>query len=98
MHEPLHMTEDLTLIRDQIRRFVTEEVIPNGEAWEVDGMVPRATLAQMGELGFLGMRHPEAYGGSGLNALASLILSEELGRSTFGGVSATVLVHTDMAS
>jgi acyl-CoA dehydrogenase len=52
----------------------------------------------MGALGFLGMRHPEAHGGSGLNALASLILSEELGRSTFGGVSATVLVHTDMAS
>ncbi len=98
MHEPLHLTEDLRMIRDQIRRFVEEEVTPNGEAWEVDGMVPREVLAKMGELGFLGMRHPEEHGGSDLSALASLILSEELGRSTFGGVSATVLVHTDMAS
>ncbi len=98
MHDPIHLTEDLRLIRDQIRRFVAEEVVPKGEAWEADGMVPRDVLRQMGELGFLGMRHPETHGGSGLNALASLILSEELGRSTFGGVSATVLVHTDMAS
>ncbi|MFP6749470.1 MAG: acyl-CoA dehydrogenase family protein [Alphaproteobacteria bacterium] len=98
MHDSIHLTEDLRLIRDQIRRFVAEEIVPHGEAWEEEGMVPRDVLRQMGELGFLGMRHPEAHGGSGLNALASLILSEELGRSTFGGVSATVLVHTDMAS
>lgn len=98
MPDSIHLTEDLRLIRDQFRRFVAEEIIPHGETWEVEGMVPRAVLRQMGALGFLGMRHPEAHGGSGLNALASLILSEELGRSTFGGVSATVLVHTDMAS
>jgi acyl-CoA dehydrogenase len=30
--------------------------------------------------------------------MASVMLAEELGRSTFGGFSATVLVHTDMAS
>ncbi|MEE1554977.1 MAG: acyl-CoA dehydrogenase family protein, partial [Alphaproteobacteria bacterium] len=41
---------------------------------------------------------PEEHGGAGLGAMASLILSEELGRATFGGFSATVLVHTDMAS
>ena len=98
MPDSIHLTEDLRLIRDQFRRFVAEEIIPHGETWEVEGMVPRAVLRQMGALGFLGMRHPEAHGGSGLNALASLILSEELGRSTFGGVSATVLVHTDMAA
>jgi acyl-CoA dehydrogenase len=98
MPDPIHLTEDLRLIRDQIRRFVAEEITPHGDTWEVEGMVPRAVLRQMGALGFLGMRHPEAHGGSGLNALASLILSEELGRSTFGGVSATGLVHTDMAS
>jgi acyl-CoA dehydrogenase len=98
MHDPIHLTEDLRLIRDQIRRFITEEVIPHGDSWETDGMVPRSVLRRMGELGFLAMRHPEDYGGAGLGALASLILSEELGRSSYGGFSATVLVHTDMAS
>jgi acyl-CoA dehydrogenase len=52
----------------------------------------------MGDLGFLGIRYPEAFGGSEADTLASVVLAEELGRSTFGGFSATVLVHTDMAS
>jgi len=98
MHDPIHLTEDLRLIRDQLRRFVAEEIVPRGETWEAEGMVPREVLREMGALGFLSMRHPEEHGGSGLGAMASLILSEELGRSTFGGFSATVLVHTDMAS
>ena len=98
MHDPIHLTEELRLLRDQLRRFMAEEVVPHGETWEVDGMVPRDVLRRMGALGFLAMRHPEEHGGAGLGAMASLILSEELGHATFGGFSATVLVHTDMAS
>jgi acyl-CoA dehydrogenase len=94
----LHVDEDMRMLRETIRRFVTDRVVPNGEQWEEDGMVPREILREMGELGLLGMRHPESHGGSGLPAMASLILSEEVGRSTHGGFSATVLVHTDMAS
>jgi acyl-CoA dehydrogenase len=52
----------------------------------------------MGELGFLGIRYPEEYGGSAMNTFGSVILAEELGKSTFGGFAITVLVHTDMAS
>ena len=52
----------------------------------------------MGELGFLGIRYPEAHGGAELDTIATMVLSEELGRSTFGGFAITVLVHTDMAS
>ena len=86
------------LLRDSLNRFVSEEVLPNGAAWEVAGEVPRAVLRRMGELGFLGIRYPERFGGSELNSLASVVLAEALGRSTFGGFAATVLVHTDMAS
>ena len=55
-------------------------------------------LRHMGKLGFLGIRYPAQYGGSEMDVLASVMLAEELGRSTFGGVAITVLVHTDMAS
>src|SRR5260370_18112581 len=37
-------------------------------------------------------------GGDGLDARASVVLAEEVGRSTHGGFAITVLVHTDMAS
>ena len=86
------------MLRDQIRRFVDEEVKPKAEAWEEAGFVPREVLARMGELGFLGIRYPAEYGGSELDTLATVVLAEELGRSTFSGFAITVLVHTDMAS
>ena len=60
--------------------------------------MPREVLRRMGELGFLGIRYPAEYGGSEMDTLGSVVLAEELGRSTFGGVAITVLVHTDMAS
>ena len=86
------------MLRDQIRRFVDEEVKPKADAWEEAGFVPREVLARMGELGFLGIRYPAEYGGSELDTLATVVLAEELGRSTFSGFAITVLVHTDMAS
>ncbi len=86
------------MLRDQLRRFVEHEVQPAGDAWEQAGRVPREILLRMGELGFLGIRYPEKYGGGGLDTLGSVILAEELGRSGIGGFAITVMVHTDMAS
>ena len=91
-------SEDIQMIRAQLRRFIETEVKPEGEAWEEKGMVSREVLRQMGALGVLGMRYDERYGGAGLDVMSSVMLAEEVGRSTFGGFSATVLVHTDMAS
>lgn len=94
----LFLSDEHRQLRAQLRRFVEAEIKPHAAAWEEAGATPRALLRQMGALGFLGIRYPEALGGSGLDELASVILAEELGRSTFAGVAITVLVHTDMAS
>ncbi|HKH34070.1 MAG TPA: acyl-CoA dehydrogenase family protein, partial [Beijerinckiaceae bacterium] len=75
-----------------------EEIKPYADAWEVAGFVPREVLKRMGALGFFGIRYPAEYGGSEMDALATVVLAEELGRSTYGGVAITALVHTDMAS
>lgn len=94
----LFFTDELRAMRAQIRRFVENEIKPRAAAWEEAGSVPRAVLRQMGALGFFGMRYPEELGGSGMDQMASVVLAEELGRSTFAGVAITALVHTDMAS
>ena len=86
------------LLRETLRRFVDKEVVPQAAAWEDQGFVPRQVLREMGRYGFLGLRYPEKYNGGAMNALATALLAEELGRSGFGGFAATVLVHTDMAS
>lgn len=98
MHDPIYLKDEHRMLRDQLRRFIEAEVTPNGDQWEAAGMVPRDVLKRMGELGFFGIRYPESFGGAELDTIATMVLSEEMGRSTFGGFAITVLVHTDMAS
>lgn len=98
MRESIYFNEEHEILRRQVRRFVEQEVQPFGEQWERDGMTPRSILRKMGELGFLGIRYRGEFGGAELDTLATMVLAEELGRSTFGGFAITVLVHTDMAS
>lgn len=92
------LTDEHRIFRDQLRRFVDEDVRPHADQWEQDGQTPRSVLTRMGELGFLGIRYAEAYGGAEMDTLATVIFAEELGRSGYGGFAITALVHTDMAS
>jgi acyl-CoA dehydrogenase len=93
-----YFTTEHEMLRGTLRRFIAERVQPHADAWEEAGFVPRAVLREMGELGLLGIRYDSRHGGSELDTLASVVLAEELGRSTYGGFAITVLVDTDMAS
>ena len=93
-----YFTPEHEMLRDTVRRFIAERVLPNGDAWEEAGYTPREILREMGELGLLGIRYDAKHGGSELDTLATVVLAEELGRSSYGGFAITVLVHTDMAS
>lgn len=95
--QPELLDEDHRLIRDQVRRYVEEVIMPQAEAWEQAGEIPRQAFSDFGRLGFLGMRHPVEYGGGGLGAMASVVLGEELSRCTYGGVAAAFTVHSDMS-
>src|SRR5215470_8930528 len=93
-----YLYKEHEMLRAQVRRFVETEIKPHALAWEEQGYVPREVLRRMGSLGFFGIRYPARYGGSEMDALATVVLAEELGRSTFSGVAITALVHSDMAS
>ena len=94
----LFLDQEHQILRDQIKRFVDEKVKPNGIIWEKNGFIPREIFIEMGKLGFLGITYPSEYGGSAMDPRGSVILAEELGRSTFSGFAIATLVHTDMAS
>ena len=98
VHDSVHVAEEHRMLREQVRRFVEREVLPHADDWEAAGKIPREVFRKLGDLGVLGMRCPVDHGGSGLDALASVVLAEELGRSTYSGFAVAVLVHTDMAS
>mgnify|MGYP001813996163 FL=1 len=98
MHDPVYIDEELRQFRSQVSRFVDEEIVPHADAWEASGKVPRELFRKAGELGFLGVRYPTEYGGSDLNALYTVVMAEELGKCTYGGVTVGMLVHSEMAS
>ncbi|MDP4355075.1 acyl-CoA dehydrogenase family protein, partial [Escherichia coli] len=84
-----YFTEEHAMLRETIRRFLADKVLPVADQWEEQGFVPREVLREMGALGLLGMRYAPEYGGSGLDTLANAVLAEELGRSSYGGFAVT---------
>jgi acyl-CoA dehydrogenase len=91
-------TPEHDLFRATARQFVEKEIVPHAAAWEAAGEFPRALWRRLGELGFLGLEYPEAYGGAGADFLTTVVLWEELARCRSNGVAMGVFVHTDMAS
>ena len=70
MLDSIYESEEHTAFRDQIRRFVAEEIRPNIDAWEAAGEFPREVFRKMGAVGFLGVRYPEAFGGAEMDTLS----------------------------
>jgi glutaryl-CoA dehydrogenase len=63
------MTDDERLIRDTVRAFVRDRVLPNIGAWFDEGVFPREMAREIGSLGLLGM-HLQGYGCAGTSAVA----------------------------
>jgi citronellyl-CoA dehydrogenase len=95
----LYFNEEHTMFRKMVRQFVEKEIEPHVEEWEAQRIWPaRMLLKKMGGLGLLGLSYPEKYGGAGLDYWYNVILFEELGRVSCGGVPMGIGVHTDMAT
>ena len=77
--------ETLELIRDQFRRFVDEQVLPDAHEWHLkDEFIPMPVVEQMSELGVFGLTVPEKWGGLGLGKTAMCLVTEELSRGYIG--------------
>src|SRR5438132_10388832 len=74
-------TEDHHLFREQVRRFVENEVAPKIPGWNASGSCDRDVWLRMGAEGFLGANAPALYGGAGADFLFDAIVVEELARA-----------------
>ena len=90
------LTEEQTMIRDMARAFAEEQLAPHAADWDRDSTFPRAALAQMGELGLLGMLVPEAYDGAGVDHVAYALALEEIAAGD-GSTSTIMSVHNSVA-
>jgi glutaryl-CoA dehydrogenase len=71
-------------VRDSVRRFVDEEVLPIIGKHYVEGTFPRHLIPKMGELGVFGANLPEEYGCAGLNNVQYGLIMQELERGDSG--------------
>jgi alkylation response protein AidB-like acyl-CoA dehydrogenase len=94
----MSMNEELELFRENVRRFVETEVIPNYEQWEKDEIFPRELWNTLGEQGLLAVDLPEAYGGFGTDFLFSMVIQEEFARANCGAVGGPMAVHSDIVA
>jgi citronellyl-CoA dehydrogenase len=86
-------------LRRSLQKFIAAEVNPHVDGWEDAGIFPAHELfKKMGDLGFLGLNKPVEYGGQGLDYSYAMVMAEELGNITCGGVPMAVGVQTDMAT
>jgi len=74
------LSEDQELLRREIRRFAEERARPGLRERDLAHEFPAALVAEMGELGLLGMLVPEAYGGGGQDPLTYCLAVEEISR------------------
>jgi glutaryl-CoA dehydrogenase len=74
------LSEEERLIRDTMRSFVDEEVIPIIEHHFQEGTFPSHLVKRFGELGMFGPTLPEEYGGGGLNSVCYGLINQELER------------------
>ena len=70
--------QEQDLFRQSVRAFVDREVLPCAADLDVHGQFPHALFKRLADLGYLGLRYPEAVGGQGADFATACILYEEL--------------------
>jgi len=84
-------------IRELVQRFAAEQVAPRARHLDETKEYPHETVAEMRELGLLGVPFAEEWGGAGLDYLAYTITVEELAR-VCGTTAITVAAHTSLGT
>jgi alkylation response protein AidB-like acyl-CoA dehydrogenase len=83
--------------RESVRRFFGEEVVPNHEQWEEEGLVPRELFAKAADKGMLAMAVPEQFGGLGVADFRfNQIIVEEIGYAGVAGSGLGITLHNDI--
>lgn len=81
--DPL-LSDDEKMIRESVRNWVDEEVLPVIEKSYLEGKFPKQLIPQIAELGLLGANLPEKYGCAGVNNVAYGLMMQELERGDSG--------------
>ena len=89
------LNEQQRLIRDSVRDFTREQILPHAAQWDRESTFPREALRGLGELGVLGMVTGEEHGGAGLDYVSLAVAIEEVAAGD-GATSTIVSVQNSV--
>jgi len=91
------LTSDQEILRDTVRRFVSEKVVPNARKWDQSESFPHDVVKELAEMGLMGVLAPPEYDGSGLGSIEMALVIEEVARGD-GSLALTVASHNGLCS
>jgi alkylation response protein AidB-like acyl-CoA dehydrogenase len=90
-------SEHHALLRKTVRDFARSEVAPHARKWDEEERFPKEIVPKLADLGLLGIRIPEEYGGSGMDTTSYAICVEEIARVD-GSLALTVASHNGLGT
>ena len=93
----LDLTQEQQLVRDTVREFAVAKVAPVAEQLDRESRFPYELVAELAELGLMGLPIPEEYGGAGGDTVSYALAIEELTRID-SSVAITVAAHTSLGT
>ncbi len=95
----MKFTAEHRQLEDTVVKFVQKEINPFVAEWEAAEQFPsHEVFKKLGDLGLLGLKYPEQFGGAGLDFSYSMVMAEALGECNCGGVPMAIGVQTDMST
>jgi alkylation response protein AidB-like acyl-CoA dehydrogenase len=88
----LRYRDDQLAVRDAVRDFVRDRIVPRAAEWSEAGEFPMPLLPELASVGLTGLTIPVEHGGSGVDALTAALVAEELGAGD-GSVALTLAAH-----
>jgi glutaryl-CoA dehydrogenase len=89
------LSDDERLVRDTVRKFAADRILPNIADWFEAGTLPRDLVPELGQLGLLGM-HLKGYGCAGMGAIAYGVTCREM-EAADSGLRSLVSVQGSLA-
>ena len=92
----IYASDEHKMMREMIRKFITNEILVQVDEWEKNGMVSREIWMRAGELGLLCIDMPIMYGGGGLDFSFNSMFIEELAKKGISGPGFSL--HSDIVA
>jgi acyl-CoA dehydrogenase len=93
----MQLTSEVQSLRDEVRRFILNEVETRTRWIEEHDEMPAELLARARDIGLFGLTIPDQYGGIGLDLAGKCAIEEEMGRTHYG-FAALIGNHTGIST